>query len=142
MRWLAYFTVMLAFSVVWAGDSERSEARPIEIGVRGAGMFGSGEPTNDMIGAGVFGRIRLAAGWAVGIGLDQLNYDVETPIAAVGLKAPEADAAGKSNALSGWIERNGSISRRLEWFAAVGASYCPWTWNRSRERPRRDTLTC
>ena len=124
MRSLAYFTtVLLAVPVVWAGDGETNEERPIEIGVRGAGMFGPGDPTNDMLGAGVFGRVRMAPGWAVGIGLDQLNYDVETPIGAVGLEAPDADAAGKSNALSGWIERNGLISRRLEWFAAGGASY-------------------
>ncbi len=123
MRSLAYCTVLLVAPVVWAGDSERSEARPIEIGVRGAGMFGPGDPTNDMLGAGVFGRVRTAPGWAVGIGLDQLNYDVETPIGAVGLKAPDADATGKSNALSGWIERNSLISPRLEWFAAAGASY-------------------
>ncbi len=123
MRSLVYCIVLLVAGVVWAGDSERSEERPIEIGVRGAAIFGPGEPTNDMVGAGVFGRVRMAPGWAVGIGLDQFNYDVETPIGAVGLKAPEADASGKSNALSGWIERNRLISRRLEWFAAAGASY-------------------
>ena len=123
MRLLAYCAVLLACPVVWAGESDRSEERPIEIGVRGAGMFGPGDPTNDMLGAGMFGRIRTAPGWAVGIGLDQLNYDVETPTDAVGLKAPEADAEGKSNALSVWIERNGLISRRLEWFAAGGASH-------------------
>ena len=122
-RHVPLVALLLAGLTCASAGAEDRDRNAIEVGIRGAGMFGPGDPTNDMLGAGVFLRYRVNPGWAIGVGIDQLNYDVETPIAAVGLSAPEADADGTSDALSVWLERTGRLSRRWEWFAGVGASY-------------------
>lgn len=97
--------------------------RALEFGIRGAAMFGPGDPTNDMLGAGFFARVQMTPQWTLGIGFDQLNFDVETPIDAVGLRAPEEDADGMSDSLSGWVERSGTINDHFKWFLGAGASY-------------------
>ena len=39
------------------------------------------------------------------------------------MKAPDADAGGKSNAIFCWIERFGNVSESWEWFSNIGASH-------------------
>jgi len=123
MRLVAGVLVLLVTGIGHAAEDGGDGPKALEIGVRRAAMFGPGDPTNDMLGGGAFIRMRTAPGWGLGLGLDQLNYDVETPIDAVGLRAPESDADGTSNAVSAWVERHGTLSRQWEWFAAAGASY-------------------
>ena len=78
-----------------------------DLGLRGNIVGGSGKPTNDILGVGLFGHYRLNGRWRVGFSLDHSpEFDVERAPDLVGLRSPDViDAIGTSTAFSGWIER-------------------------------------
>lgn len=98
-----------------------------DLGVRGNVLVGNGEPTNDMLGYGLFARFRLSEGWRVGVGVDHTpEFDVEGIAGLVGQSQDPAvdtvDAKGSSTVVRAWLERSyPSASRRFEWFWTVGA---------------------
>jgi hypothetical protein len=110
------------FTPVLAEDDRRRDA-----GFRLNVIGGTGKPTNDVLGFGVFGRYRLDDRWAVGLGIDVSGeFDIERTPELVGLvqdpDAPVVDSRGSSEGLSAWVERGyGDDDRRLQWFWTVGA---------------------
>src|SRR5687768_16259261 len=98
-----------------------------DLGARANVVVGNGEPTNDMIGYGLFARFRVSEGWRVGVGVDHSpECDVEGVAALVGQTQDPAaeviDAKASSTVVGAWLERSyPSASRRIEWFWTVGA---------------------
>jgi hypothetical protein len=100
------------------------------VGLRGNIVGSDGEPTNDMLGAGLTGRLRWNERWSLGLALDHSpGFDVERPYEKLGLAGAEVDdevvdAEATSTSLSGWIERVYTREgRRLEWFWGAGAGF-------------------
>jgi hypothetical protein len=117
------FGLMLGgITPVLAEDDRRWDA-----GFRLNIIGGTGKPTNDVLGFGVFGRYRLNDRWAVGLGVDVSDeFDIERTPSLVGLErdpdAPVVDSKGSSEGLNAWVERRyGGDDRRLQWFWTVGA---------------------
>ncbi|MDQ5858259.1 MAG: outer membrane beta-barrel protein [Acidobacteriota bacterium] len=96
-----------------------------DLGVRGNVLVGNGEPTNDMLGYGIFARFRVSDGWRVGVGVDHTpEFDVEGVAGLVGQSQDPAvdtvDAKASSTVVQAWLERS-YPSGRIEWFWTVGA---------------------
>jgi hypothetical protein len=125
LRSLAFgpgFGLMLGvIAPVLAEDDPRWDA-----GLRLNIIGGTGKPTNDVLGYGLFGRHRLDDRWTVGLGVDISDeFDIERTPELVGLvqdpDAPVVDSKGSSEGLSAWIERRyGDDDRRLQWFWTAG----------------------
>ena len=47
-----------------------------EVGIRAIMVTAGGEPTNDQMGAGIFGRYRLNEKWLVGVSVDELSGEL------------------------------------------------------------------
>ena len=60
--------VLLASAAHAAGAG--AEGPRFEVGLRGSIVTAGGEPTNDMIGFGVFGRYAFDEKWRIGLGID------------------------------------------------------------------------
>ena len=106
------------------GTAQAQDAR-FELGGRFNALVADGEPANDMLGGGVFGRYRLNERWRLGLAIDHSpEFDVERPSEFVGLPGDPAfgdvDAKSTSTALLAWIERVYERPGRLEWFWTVG----------------------
>lgn len=97
-----------------------------ELGARANIVGGDGEPANDILGGGVYGRFRLGGAWLLGVAVDHSpGFDVERPYEFLGLvgepAAGEIDADGTMTSLVAWIERDhGRPGGRLEWFWGLG----------------------
>ncbi len=100
-----------------------------DLGLRYNVVGGDGEPTNDALGYGVFGRYRLNERWAIGAAVDITDeLDVERTARLVGLvQDPDVkviDSLGESTAVTVWIERiYARPSGRWEWFWTAGAGF-------------------
>lgn len=98
-----------------------------DLGVRANVLVGNGEPTNDMLGYGIFARFRVSDGWRVGVGVDHTpEFDVEGIAGLVGQSQDPAvdtvDAKGSSTVVRAWLERSyPNASGGFEWFWTVGA---------------------
>lgn len=98
----------------------------LSLGLRANILGGTGEPVNDTLGFGLFGRYRLNDKWLVGFGLDiASDFDVERPEGFVGLTqedAPEViDASADAYTFMAWVERDyGSDSSKWSWFWTAG----------------------
>ncbi len=101
----------------------------VEVGVRFDAIVADGEPANDMLGYGVFGRYRLSDRWRLGLAIDHApEFDVERPNEFLGLAGDgsvgDIDAKSTSTALTAWIERVYERPlRRLEWFWGAGGGF-------------------
>ena len=110
----------------FCGSVQAQDSR-FEAGLRLNVLVADGEPTNDMPGAGAFGRYRLSDRWRFGFALDHSpEFDVERPYEFIGLvgaaSAGEIDAKGTSTSFLAWIERvYERPGGRLEWFWGLGA---------------------
>ena len=97
-----------------------------DLGVRANVLVGNGEPTNDMLGFGLFARFRVGSGWRVGVGVDHTpEFDVEGIAALVGQSQDPAadviDAKGSATVVRAWLERSyPSAGGGFEWFWTVG----------------------
>lgn len=98
-----------------------------DLGVRANVLVGNGEPTNDMLGYGLFARFRVGSGWRVGVGVDHApEFDVEGVAELVGQSQDPAaeviDAKASSTVVRAWLERSyPSAGGGFEWFWTVGA---------------------
>jgi hypothetical protein len=113
---------LLAAAYPAAAEEER---RRIAVGLRANVLGGTGEPTNDVLGAGVQADLSLRDGWFVGAAIDvSPEFDVERIAGLVGLEQdPDVkviDATGSSTVLVGWVGRS-YPRRRIEWFWTAGA---------------------
>lgn len=118
-----------ALAVALAAASQASAQERFELGGRLDVVGADGEPSNDILGAGLFGRWRLGERWWLGVGVDHSpEFDVERPNELLGLtgdpEAGEIDASATSTALTAWIERrHGDPDRRLGWSWSVGGGF-------------------
>ena len=95
-----------------------------EVGLRYAIVTAGGEPTNDMMAAGVYGLYRLRPRWLIGIGLDSWTGDFERPYELVGLSSTEeVDSTLDSLTVTGWVTREYGSSPRLRWFWSAGLGF-------------------
>ncbi len=96
-----------------------------ELGPRLLVLNAGGEPTNDMMGGGVYGRYRFNERWLVGFAVDSVSGDFERPFELVGLSSPEEiDSTVEALVFSGWIEReHGRPGGRLRWFWTLGLGF-------------------
>jgi hypothetical protein len=110
-----------------AGQAEERFALGARVHVVTAG----GEPANDILSLGVFGRVRLSADWLLGFAVDQAEYDFEVPTRVLGLAQPPEpaeviDAPVSSTIVSAWIEREygpGSSTTVLFWGVGAGVAF-------------------
>ena len=104
----------------------RAEDGRFDLGVRGNIVGGSGKPSNDILGIGVFGRYWFGERWSVAFALDHSpGFDVERTASLVGLEqdpnVSDIDSEATSTGLEGLIERNYLRSGgRWEWFWSAG----------------------
>jgi len=99
-----------------------------EVGARFNVVTAGGEPANDIMSAGLFGRYRLNDRWLLGFGVDQSEYDFERPWATLGLRQDTSveviDASTSATALSVWAEREyARPGKRLRWFWSGGLGF-------------------
>src|SRR5688500_15728736 len=66
-------------------DTALAEDRRFDVGLRGVVIIGDGEPSNDMIGYGVLGRWEFRESWHLGVALDSVSFDYETPYRVLGI---------------------------------------------------------
>jgi hypothetical protein len=98
----------------------------LDLGLRLNAVGASGKPSNDIPGAGVFGRTCLNEQWRIGLYLDHSStFDVERPYESLGLAGDsEVDAKGTSTAFTVTLERLYSRPEsRLQWFWAAGGGF-------------------
>ena len=108
------------------GDARaQAEDSPYEIGLRFVVLNARGEPTNDMLGGGLYGRYRLNDRWLIGAAVDSVSGDFERPYLLVGLASPmEIDATDDSLLISVWAEREyGNPARKSRWFWGAGLGF-------------------
>lgn len=108
------------------GAQDAGAAAGFDLGVRADIVGASGEPSNDILGAGVLARWPRGERWRLGLALDHSpGFDVERPYELVGLRSAESegevDADGTMTSLSAWLERVHPAGRRWELFWGVGA---------------------
>jgi hypothetical protein len=98
------------------------------LGVRGVITAADGEPANDIPGGGVFGNYRLSDRWALGLAVDQTEYDFEEPAKFVGLaqdpNEEPVDALAEATVVSLWLQRNHQRSGGpTTWFWGGGVGF-------------------
>ena len=97
-------------------------------GFRLNGIGGSGKPTNDVLGFGLFGKRHLNERWAVGFSVDiSSEFDVERSPQLAGVpQDPDAkviDSIGEMTLFKGWVQRTYRPDRKLSYFWRVGAGF-------------------
>jgi hypothetical protein len=115
---------LLAFTAAEPSPLEAEERRRFDLGLRVNVMAGDGEPTNDVLGYGLFAQVALDESWSIGFALDHSpEFDVERTAKIVGFDQrgdeEEIDSKGTSNTLSDWIER--AYGEGLQWVWGIGA---------------------
>jgi hypothetical protein len=122
-RMVTVVAVVFLVALALTGSADAQERR-FDLGVRFDALTAGGEPANDMLGLGVFGRYRLDDRWRVGLGIDYSEFDLERPALIVGLPADFSggvvDGAATSTTLSVWLERVYGAGRAREWFWTAG----------------------
>jgi hypothetical protein len=119
-RWHAL--LLVAALSQWPAVSAAQDSR-FELGLRGVVLLGKGSPANDMIGEGLIGRYTLRDGWRVGLALDSVTFDYETPNRALGIPAGAVvDGTNSWRRVSALVERrfDGDRSWRWHWLAGLG----------------------
>ncbi len=107
----------------------QTPAPRFDVGVRPIVVTAGGEPANDIISFGVFGRYRLTPNVLLGVGIDQAEYDFERPWQVLGLEQDPTvhtiDAPTTSTVFSVWAERehgHDTSPWRFFWGGGVGFS--------------------
>ena len=121
--------ILLTFlaGILLAADSRGQDPR-FDLGVRGTVVTAGGEPANDILSYGVFGRYRLSERWLLGAAVDQAEFDFERPWRVIGLQQDPSvetiDAIVTMTTFSGWIEREiGRRERKLKPFWSFGLGF-------------------
>lgn len=105
-------------------DAALAEDQRFEVGARGVIIIGEGEPANDMMGYGVVGRWQFRDSWHLGIALDSVEFDYETPYRVLGIESvEEIDSSTEFTRISVLIERRYDISGPWTWFWTAGAGF-------------------
>ena len=123
-RWSLAVILAATAASLRAPDARAAEPR-WAVGIRYSVLTAGGEPTNDQMGAGLFGRYRLNDDWLVGFTIDAMSGDFETPYKLFGATSPEEiDTTVDSTIVTAWIDREyGRPDRKLRWFWAAGLGF-------------------
>lgn len=120
---------VLGLALLTAIPAPAAAEDTFSLGIRGNILGGTGEPANDTLGFGLFGRYRLNDKWLVGFGVDTATgFDVEEPEKLVGLiqdpSVAVIDANADSYTFMGWIEREyAREDSKWRWFWTVGLGW-------------------
>jgi hypothetical protein len=96
------------------------------VGLRPQVLLGGGDPTNDVIGGGVYARLGISPQWRIGIGLDvSPEFDVERVARQLGIEQdpnlPVIDAKASSKTVLVWVDRTyRADGRSFAWFWTAG----------------------
>jgi hypothetical protein len=106
-------------------DPAVAEDRRFDAGLRGVVIVGDGEPSNDMIGYGVVGRWELRESWHLGVALDSVTFDYETPYRILGIDSvEEIDPGNEFRRASVFIERRYQRPESAwTWFWTAGVGF-------------------
>jgi hypothetical protein len=92
-----------------------------ELGFRGLVMLGKGAPANDMIGGGLVGRFELNDAWRLGVMIDNVEFDYETPNRALGIGATAVvDGLNEWQRVGAFAERRYDADRAWDWHWLIG----------------------
>ena len=99
-----------------------------EVGVRPFIVGAGGEPANDIIGAGIFGRYRLSEAWLIAAAVESAEYDFERPALLLGINqdpnVETVDAPTSATTFTVWAEREfGKPGGATRWYVGFGAGY-------------------
>lgn len=123
-RLVATAIVLACVSLPAAANDEPGS---FEIGVRGSVLLSDGEPSNDTVGYGVFGRYVLDNGWIVGAAIESKEFDFERPAHLLGITQSSSletiDALAEVTDFSAWLERRHAWNERWAWFWQVGGGF-------------------
>ncbi len=108
----------------WPAAIAAQDSR-FELGFRGLVLLGKGTPANDMIGEGLIGRFALSDAWRVGLALDSVTFDYETPDRTLGIPATAvADGTNSWRRVSVLVERRfAGDERRWHWHWLAGLGH-------------------
>jgi len=100
-----------------------------ELGLRGDILNSGGDPSNDVLGAGIFGRYSLQDDWYIGLAVDFTGGDFEGTAAVAGVVQDPAlstiDATIDNTTFTAWAEKRyplGSERAKWYWLAGVGVN--------------------
>lgn len=117
--WLSLLAALLP-QVRAAAQDERSDGR-FELGVRGLILLGKGTPANDMVGESLVGRFALNDAWGIGVSLDNVTFDYETPNRSLGIAANSVvDGLNEWQRIGVFAERRYDGNRRWDWHWLFG----------------------
>jgi hypothetical protein len=92
-----------------------------ELGVRGLILLGKGAPANDMMGEGIVGRFAIGDRWRIGVALDTVTFDYETPNRALAIAATAVvDGTNEWQRISTFVERRFYRDGRWQWHWLAG----------------------
>ena len=112
---------LAAVAALYASADLAAQNGRFELGVRGLILLGKGTPANDMIGEGLVGRFRLADAWHIGVALDTVTFDYETPNRTLGMPANAVvDGTNEWQRTSIVVERRFDSDRRWDWYWLAG----------------------
>jgi hypothetical protein len=113
---------LLAASGASGQPATSQELEPrFDIGVRGVLLFSKGQPANDMIGEGIVVRWRMREAWHLGLALDSVTFDYETPNLILGIPSTTVvDGTNDLSRASVFLERRYDSERRWNWYWRAG----------------------
>ncbi len=118
--WTARALLCLA-PLVWDSGDAQDAAPRFDVGLRGVILLSKGEPANDMMGEGLLFRWRARSAWHIGIALDTVTFDYETPNKALGIvSATVVDGTNDISRASLLVERRYDSDRSWDWYWLVG----------------------
>ena len=119
------FVLLYAAIAIVCACSIYGQNNPWTVGARVNVLTGSGEPSNDMIGSGIFVRREFSSRWALMAAADKAEYDFERPWLVLGLEQDASvetiDSSVDATAISVVIERRFGPVGPTRWFAGLGA---------------------
>ena len=104
------FVCLQPFEVRAAADKPN-----FQLGFKAGTMLGDGEPANDMIMAGLYGRYQLDTQWLIGFALDYSEFDFEAPnriFGLVGSSVEVIDATTEAWYFTSWAEKQFDLENK------------------------------
>ena len=120
MRYKSGWWFLLLAALLPQARTVAQEGR-FELGLRGLIVLGKGAPANDMVGDSLVGRFELNDSWRLGVTLDNVKFDYETPNRSLGIAAISVvDGLNEWQRIGLFAERRYDSSRRWDWHWLVG----------------------
>ncbi len=88
-------TIVMFMTLLLSLTASAQAEDTLHFGVRPGVTLADGEPANDILSVGVFGRYRLTNQWLIGIAVDNAEFDFEDPARVLGLNASEVVDANR-----------------------------------------------